>query len=52
MRDFVARLIDCGMTRDTALVICRYYRRRGLMSELAQYVCDVERETNGRVDYV
>lgn len=52
MREYVARLIRCGVTRETAVIICRYYKRRGMMRELAKYVEDVERETYGRVDDV
>jgi len=46
MRDFIARLIDCGMPRCTAVYICNRYRRANKLRELAQYVDDVERETH------
>ena len=46
MQEYVSRLIDCGMPRCTAVYICNRYRRLGQLRELAQYVDDVERETN------
>ena len=47
MQKFIARLIDCGFPRLTAVTICRHFRRLGRMKELAEYVSAVEAETNG-----
>ena len=44
MQQFVARLIDCGFPRDTAVCICNSYRRQGKLDELALYVDAVEEE--------
>ena len=52
MRDYVARLIASGMTRETALAICRYFRRRGRLADLARYVTEVEEECRGEMDPV
>lgn len=46
MQDFIARLIDCGVPRCAAVYICNHYRKLGQLQELAQYVDDVEKETN------
>lgn len=46
MQKFIARLIDCGFPRLTAVYICRYLRRLNRMKELAEYVTAVEAETN------
>lgn len=46
MQEFVARLIKCGVPRCTAVFICTRYRKMNKMDELAQYVDDVERETD------
>ena len=48
MQEYVARLIRCGFTRDTALTICRYFRREKTLHDLAQYVDEVEKE-NGEM---
>ena len=52
MHDYISRLIDTGMNRETAVAICRYYRRRGLLSDLAQYVSEVEEECRVKMDGV
>lgn len=52
MQKYIARLIDCGFSRQTAVCICRYFRRLGRMRELAEYVHDVEEETNGSLEDV
>ena len=49
MQDFIARLIDCGVPRCAAVYICNRYRRMGQLQELAQYVDEVEKETNVRL---
>ena len=43
MQDYVARLIDCGVPRCTAVYICNHYRHKP--DELERYVEEVERET-------
>ena len=45
MQKFIARLIDCGFPRLTAVTICRHFRRLNRMKELAEYVYAVEIET-------
>lgn len=52
MREYIARLIDTGMNRETALMIVRYYRRRGLLTELARYVSEVEEECRVKMEAV
>lgn len=52
MQDFVARLIDCGVPRLTAVFICRHYMRLGKKAELEKYVEAVEAETRVFVDDV
>ena len=42
MHKLIARLIDCGMTRDVALYMYRVYKRRGALDEFEKYVEDVE----------
>lgn len=46
MQKFIARLIDCGFPRLTAVYICRHFRRLNRMRELAEYVSAVEAETH------
>lgn len=52
MQKFIARLIDCGFPRLTAVYICRHFRRLNRMKELAEYVTAVEEETRAIVDDV
>lgn len=44
MQDFVARLIDCGIPRVTAVCICNHFRRENKLDDLALYVDAVEEE--------
>lgn len=44
MRRFVARLIDCGFSRETALFICRGYARRNDIRGLELYIEEIEAE--------
>ena len=44
MQDYIARLIDCGVPRLTAVFLCRYYKKRGKIKELERYVEAVEKE--------
>ena len=50
MCEYVARLIDCGIPRVTAICICRYFKNKHQMRELDDYVASVEAECGG--DYV
>lgn len=50
MQDYVARLIDCGMPRLTAVFICRHYLRLGQKLELEKYIEAVEAETRAMED--
>ena len=52
MKVFVARMIDCGLTRDTALAICRYYLRNKKLADLCEYVTALEAETHGHLEAV
>ena len=49
MHDYISRLIDCGMPRKVAAFVCSDFQRRGKLVELARYVDEVEKETNGEV---
>ena len=46
----VARLIDCGMTRDVALCIARQYR--GRLHDFELYVESVEESSRGQMENV
>ena len=50
MRDYIARLVKCGMPRDIAVCICRSYARKGDWHGLYQYVYSVEEEVKERDD--
>lgn len=52
MNVFIARMIDCGLSRETALAVCRYYMRYKTISDLADYVTDLEAETYGCVEAI
>lgn len=52
MREFVARLIKCGIPRMTALCICNYFKRRHQIDELKHYIDAVERECNDDLDAI
>ena len=45
MNKLIARLIDCGMSRDVALHMYGLYKRRRKLDEFEQYVESVERST-------
>ena len=45
MHEYIARLIRAGMPRKVAAFVCSDFQRRGKMTELAQYVEAVERES-------
>ena len=42
MNKLIARLIDCGMTREVALHMYGMYKRRGQLDEFERYVESVE----------
>ena len=42
MNKLIARLIDCGMTRDVALFMYGKYKRSGRLSDFERYVESVE----------
>ena len=44
MREYVARLIKCGMPRDVALCICRSFARDYDYISLEHYIDSVEEE--------
>ena len=50
MREYVARLIKCGMPRDIALCVCRSFVKKGDWRGLHQYVYEVEEEVKERED--
>ena len=50
MNKLVARLIDCGMTRDVALCMARQYR--GRLHEFELYVESVEESSRGQMEDV
>lgn len=52
MQKLIARLIDCGLPRECAVTICRYYRKHGTLQDFAEYVAAVEVETRGALEAV
>ena len=48
MKDYIARLIKCGMPRDVAVCIVRQYAKRNDWINLESYVYSVEEETKYR----
>lgn len=52
MQDYVARLIDCGVPRLTAVFLCRYFTKQGKVKELEKYVEAVEAECRVYLDDV
>lgn len=47
MNKLIARLIDCGMTRDVALHMYGLYKRRGKLDDFESYVESVENSVRG-----
>lgn len=45
MREMMARMIRCGVPRDVARCVCKYYRHRHDMHGLELYVEAVEEES-------
>lgn len=52
MNDYIARLIDCGIPRDTAVCICHTFKRDHGLDALACYVDAVEQECHGDLEEV
>lgn len=50
MNKLIARLIDCGMTRDVALCMARQYK--GRLHEFELYVESVEESSREQMDDV
>ena len=50
MREYIARLIRCGMPREVAVCVCRQFFRRKEYKELDYYVDAVEKENKQRED--
>ena len=48
MRDYIARLIRCGMPRDIAVCVCHSYAKKNDWYGLHQYVYSVEQEVAER----
>lgn len=44
MNKLIARLIDCGMSREVALAVFRFYKRQNNMYDFERYVESVEDE--------
>jgi len=52
MNKLIARLIDCGMTRDIALFMYGKYRRAGKLDEFERYVESVEESQREQMEDV
>lgn len=50
MQEFVARLIDCGIPRMTAVCICNHFKKENKLDDLALYVDAVEAECREQLD--
>lgn len=50
MRELIARLIDCGFERETAVTIACTFRRCGNLHDLERYVESVEEEIRYKED--
>ena len=46
MNKLIARLIDCGYPRITALGIAQSFKREGKLKELERFIEEVEAECN------
>ena len=51
MNKLIARLIDCGMTRDVALHMFSLYKRRGKLCDFERYVESIEEEYKVQEEY-
>ena len=52
MNKLIARLIDCGMTRDVALFMYGKYKRAGELDEFERYVESVEESQREQLEAV
>lgn len=52
MNTLIARLIDCGMTRDVALHMYGIYKRKGMLDDFEKYVESVEEASRETLDNV
>lgn len=52
MNKLIARLIDCGMTRDVALFMYGKYKRSGKLDEFERYVESVEESVREQMEVV
>lgn len=50
MREYIARLIRCGIPREIAVCVCQSYGKRKDWYGLEQYIYSVEQETKERED--
>lgn len=50
MNKLIARLIDCGMTRDVALHMYGVYKRRRKLDEFERYVESVEEADRAQME--
>lgn len=52
MNKLIARLIDCGMSREIALYMYGEYKRKGKLDEFERYVESVEESSREQVGTV
>ena len=52
MNHLIARLIDCGMSREVALHMYGVYKRKGKLDEFEKYVESVEEESREPMEEV
>lgn len=50
MNVLIARLIDCGMTREVALHMYGVFKRRGKLDEFERYVESVEESNREQME--
>jgi len=52
MDKLIARLIDCGMSREVALFMYKKHKKAGKLSEFERYVESVEEASNEPLEAV
>jgi len=52
MNKLIARLIDCGMTREVALHMYSVYKRKGRLDDFERYVESVEDSAHEQMEDV
>ena len=52
MNKLIARLIDCGMSRDVALHMYGIYKRKGRLADFEKYVESVEVSSCEQMDAI